>query len=239
VENALYRTGERTYTIGMGTRGPKPKLLIDTSWRPELAYAVGLIASDGCLSPDGRHIDLTSKDVSQLQTFKRILGIEHIVIGKKKGGYGNTLCYHVQFGSVVFYEWLMSIGLSSRKSHTIGALLVPDEFFADFLRGIFDGDGCIYSYMDKRWKHSYMVYIDIASASHPFLLWMQNTAERLYGVQGVIKGKSVRRVYLLSYAKEASFILLNYMYAQDHAPRLTRKFTKVQNIRIMDMTVKQ
>lgn len=31
-------------------------------WSPKIAYAVGLITTDGSLSKDGRHIDLTSKD---------------------------------------------------------------------------------------------------------------------------------------------------------------------------------
>lgn len=32
------------------------------TWSPEIAYAVGLLTTDGSLSIDGRHIDFTSKD---------------------------------------------------------------------------------------------------------------------------------------------------------------------------------
>lgn len=46
-------------------------------WNVNLAYAVGLIASDGCLSKDGRHIDLTSTDIDQIQTFARILKLSN------------------------------------------------------------------------------------------------------------------------------------------------------------------
>ncbi len=38
-------------------------------WNANLAYAVGLIAADGCLSKDGRHIILVSKDIEQLLDF--------------------------------------------------------------------------------------------------------------------------------------------------------------------------
>ena len=31
-------------------------------WNHDFAYAIGLITTDGNLSPDGRHINLTSKD---------------------------------------------------------------------------------------------------------------------------------------------------------------------------------
>ena len=53
----------------MGKRGPKPKKKISTNWSAELAYAVGLIATDGCLSKDKRHIDFTSKDKELIKTF--------------------------------------------------------------------------------------------------------------------------------------------------------------------------
>ncbi len=46
----------------MGKRGPKPKETINTKWRADLAYAIGLLATDGCLAKDNLLIDLTSKD---------------------------------------------------------------------------------------------------------------------------------------------------------------------------------
>ncbi|MEQ1500262.1 MAG: hypothetical protein ABL917_02730 [Parcubacteria group bacterium] len=44
----------------MVKRGPKPKKIIDVTWRSNLAYAIGLITTDGYLSCDGLLIDLTS-----------------------------------------------------------------------------------------------------------------------------------------------------------------------------------
>jgi hypothetical protein len=216
----------------MGLRGPKPKHTIDTTWRPDLAYVVGLLASDGSLSKDGRHINLTSKDVDQLQTFCRILGIEHIAIGKKVGGYANTLCYQVQFGSILFYRWLCSIGLTENKSKTIAALAVPDEYFCDFLRGLFDGDGSIHSSWDVRWAHSYVYCVDFVSASKNFLEWLQDRTVRLYGVKGALCDSC--RVYALRYAKREGSVLLDAMYYDERVPLLQRKFAKVQKIRMIE-----
>lgn len=70
----------------MGKRGPKPKGVVDTTWRPELAYCLGLIASDGCLLGDGLHIDLTSADREQIEHFQTALGLFHIKIGTKTSG---------------------------------------------------------------------------------------------------------------------------------------------------------
>ncbi|MBU0895403.1 MAG: LAGLIDADG family homing endonuclease, partial [Candidatus Omnitrophica bacterium] len=49
-----------------------------------LWYLVGLITSDGCLSSDGRHIDITSKDYELLEKIKMATGITN-KIGSKYG----------------------------------------------------------------------------------------------------------------------------------------------------------
>ena len=50
---------------------------ISTEWSPELAYVIGLIASDGNLSSDGRHINITSKDEVMLQNVRLCLKIRN------------------------------------------------------------------------------------------------------------------------------------------------------------------
>src|SRR3990167_535268 len=52
-------------------------------WSNKLAYAVGLITTDGNLSKDGRHINLTSKDVEQIQNLANILKLKNKVSLKK------------------------------------------------------------------------------------------------------------------------------------------------------------
>src|SRR3989344_7277407 len=70
--------------------GPKPKGKVKLVWSPHFAYAIGLLTADGCLSKDGRHIDLTSKDRAQIISFKKCLGIE-TKISLKYSGAGNEL----------------------------------------------------------------------------------------------------------------------------------------------------
>ena len=123
----------------MGKRGPKPKKIISEKWRPNLAYAVGLIATDGCLSSDGLLFDLTSKDREQLLNFSKCLGV-NFTIGNKWNSKGDE-CLRIQFKNRIFYDFLLSIGLTPRKSLTMGRLAIPNKYFFDFLRGSFDGDG--------------------------------------------------------------------------------------------------
>ncbi len=48
---------------------------IPIQWSGNLAYAVGLIATDGNLSKDGRHMVFVSKDLQLVETFQKCLGI--------------------------------------------------------------------------------------------------------------------------------------------------------------------
>jgi len=120
-------------------RGSQKNKDYKVSWSSELAYVIGLITTDGNLSPDGRHIILVSKDVSQLKTFKKCLKLKSKV-GLRRSSYtGKKDCHHVQFSNVILYKWLINIGLMPNKTKIVGALKIPNKYFFDFLRGHLDG----------------------------------------------------------------------------------------------------
>jgi hypothetical protein len=211
----------------MTKRGPKPKNLIDMSWRPELAYTVGLIATDGCLSSDGLLIDLTSKDKEQLLNFSKCLGV-NFTIGSKQNGKADK-CLRIQFKNRIFYNLLLSIGLTPKKSLTLGKIDIPDEYFFDFLRGCFDGDGCFYSYWDKRWKSSYMFYLTFSSASKFHIEWLRKQINELTNTFGHIsKSQNIKSIYSLRYAKKEALVIIKRMYYNPRVVCLSRKKFKIQ-----------
>jgi hypothetical protein len=212
----------------MGKRGPKPKQLISSKWTSDLAYLVGLIATDGCLSR-GRYVTLVSKDVENLSNFQKILGTR-LTIGTTKSGSTGTMTPRVQLNNILFYELLISIGLTPAKSKTIRMLDVPDMYFFDFLRGVFDGDGSTYSYIDKRWRSSFMFYVQFASASPAFLKWLQETISRRLHVSGHTTKAKGHNTQQLKYAKRAGLILLRRMYSEKTAVCLTRKRLKIDKM---------
>jgi len=212
----------------MGKRGPKPKRVVSEKWSPELAYALGLLATDGCLSRRDYLIDLTSKDKEQLYNFSKCLG-RPFHIGRKKSGAGNT-SYRVQFKNVYFYNFLLSLGFTPAKSKTLGALKIPDRYFFDFLRGVFDGDGSVHSYYDQRWASSFMFYTLFASASEPYVRWLQEQIYRMMAVKGHITKAKGSSIFQLKFAKKDSLALLPRMY---HSPRvvcLSRKRLKIEKM---------
>ncbi len=205
----------------------KPKRKQPVKWSPEIAYAVGLITTDGCLSGDGRHIDFTSKDNQLVNTFKKCVGISNKT-GWKTSGFTNKKYSRVQFSDVVLYKWLVSIGLTPNKSKTIRKLKIPNQYFFDFLRGHFDGDGSCYSCWDKRWRSSFMFYTSFISGSLLHLKWIQSKIKKLLKINGFISFKT--RVWSLRYAKKESKKLFSKIYYKENLPCLKRKFKKMKLI---------
>lgn len=183
-----------------------------------LWYLVGLITSDGNLSKDGRHIDITAKEKNFLQRIKESLILVNKVCKKNKGT--PKQAYRIQIANKEFYEFLLSIGLTQNKSLTIGELKVPKEYFIDFLRGCIDGDGSIMAFKHPESKNP-QLRIRLCSASIDFLNWIKKENEK-FGVIGYIKNG--KRAYLLEYAMSDSINLLNKIYYKGFPCSLSRKF---------------
>lgn len=197
------------------------------NWTNNFAYIVGLITTDGNLSKDGRHLNLTSKDLDQIHNFAKILNLKN-KIGTKKGSYTKLNKYYfIQFSNRKLYKFLTSIGLHPNKTKTLKELIIPDKYFADFLRGYLDGDGFTHSYWDKRWKSSFLLYTGFVSASKDHLVWIKRKINDLYNILGTIKynGKST---YQLIYAKNSSSILLRKIYYNKDLICLERKRFKIE-----------
>lgn len=213
----------------MAKRGPKPKGLVKIKWSANFAYAIGLLVSDGNLSPDGRHIVFVSKDLELTYLFQEALSI-NIHIGKKSNGSNkDKLYYVVQFSDCLLYQFLVGIGLMANKSKIVDRILVPEEYFFDYLRGEFDGDGSVHSYFDTRYKSSYMFYTIFASASHEHIFWLQNQLRRRLNITGHITGRE-GSCYQLKYAKRESIILLKMLYPKPRVLALSRKRLKIKKI---------
>src|SRR5437899_2547815 len=193
-------------------------------WSPELAYAVGLIATDGNLSPSGRHVSVSSGEREVLETFLRCID-RRAKIGHVKGGFGtHGLC--VQIGDVGLYRWLQSIGLTPRKSLTLGAIEVPDAFLGHLLRGLLDGDGsiidCTYDGTGKaRGRRYRTLLVRFNTASRQHAEWIRQRISKRYGLHGGLWCED--GMYQLTYAKRASRRLLPLLYPAPDVPCVLRK----------------
>ena len=175
---------------------------------PNLWYLVGLITSDGCLSSDGRHIDITSKNREFIDKIRKAFGISN-KIGTKYNSIKQK-AFHIQFANRNFYDFLLSIGLMSNKSLNLEYVKVPEVCFYDFLRGVIDGDGGI-----QRWVHHTngreQWNLRVSSGSRKFLAWLQYKIEQNIGVRGRLYSESITQARL-KYGKMAAREIIKKCY---------------------------
>lgn len=196
---------------------------VKIEWSAAFAYAIGLLATDGNLSPDNRHINFTNKDEDLAIMFKKCLGIDNKIGRKFRGGSKEKKYCVVQFGDRNFYEFLNGIGITKAKSKTLGKLEIPARYFADFLRGCIDGDGSIGTFVHPESKHL-QLRVRLVSASLPFLLWIKEEISRRAGIKTGWIGRRMKSVYPLTYGKTDSIKLFGFIYYPGVQYYLDRKY---------------
>ncbi len=211
--------------------------MVDVTWRSDLAYIVGLIASDGHLRKDVPRIGITSKDLEIIELFKKVLSIKNPWTRHARGEEPKREYYYLSFKSRQFYDFLISIGITPAKSKTIRKVDIPDEFFPDFLRGLFDGDGTFWTHWDKRWPNSFVFHFAFYSASRTFIEWIYKHLHQLYQTNGHLKKGD--GVYEVRYAKGDSKKLFEIMYYKKDILCLTRKYLKIKDALDFDTKIKQ
>ncbi len=122
--------------------------------------------------------------------------------------------------------------MTPNKTHTIGRISVPDQYFRDFLRGHLDGDGTVLTYIDtyssyKNRRYTYTrLYVKFISASKPHIFWLSETISTLINVKGSLTkyvNKYQTTMWTLKFAKKESIILLKWIYYDPLLPALRRK----------------
>lgn len=193
--------------------------------KPEILwYVVGLIATDGNLSSDGRHVVITSKDIEHLVSVQAALSLTTKITMKARGYSTEKKYGTIQIGDVNFYRYLLSIGLMPRKSLILEEIAVPLKYFGDFLRGVIDGDGNI-----RRWIHPTnnreQWALRIYSGSSQFIAWLKKTTEEVFQVGGIItitRPPNKNPLHVLKFGKMAAREILSKIY-YENALALERK----------------
>jgi DNA-binding CsgD family transcriptional regulator len=219
--------GRRLKELGIPTR-PACGVPIRTvpeellgSWSPNLAYAVGLIATDGNLSKDRSRVEFISTDLELIELYCRALGLDgiHVVSTHYQS---RKPWYKVKVSDHLFRMFLDDIGLAPAKSKTIGPLQIPDSVYPDFLRGVFDGDGSWYVSKSSLGRYQYL-RAEVCTASLDFAKWIQQRIECLCGLQCNFRSRSLGRYHYLTYIGQKALALGRWMYYSSDVLALTRK----------------
>jgi hypothetical protein len=133
---------------------------IDTE---DKAYFLGFIVADGCVSDSTNNITITQKETDILYEFKKYTNSEGNVFTSKTRNISS-------FGlsSAKTKSDLGKLGIHSNKTMVVKYPNIPERLQNHFMRGVFDGDGCISIHHDKR-DNSDRGQVNICSGSYDFI----------------------------------------------------------------------
>ena len=111
--------------------------VIDTK---EKAYLLGFWTADGWLGSKNYQVGFNNNELELIKLCKKLLDSEHKIYEINQNGIIN---YRLPISSKILHSTLINLGFNANKSHTAKYLNIPKELDSHFIRGVFDGDGCI------------------------------------------------------------------------------------------------
>jgi len=185
-------------------------------WSPEMAYVLGFFAADGSMLKNNRgahFIEFTITDLIILELIQKVVRSTHkLQIRDRNSGIWKVQ-YRLQIGSKEWFSDLSRLGFTQNKSNTLKFPKIPKKYLGDFIRGYFDGDGCVYfnnlKYADRKYKRWVLLTI-FTSGSREFLEAL-HTILRTFKVKGGSLRKKVRG-FDLAFSHSDSLALYRLMY---------------------------
>lgn len=103
------------------------------------AYWLGLLSADGCNSRDRTiKLGLNNQDCDTLVKLKQCINYSGPIKNIRED------MVELQINSREFTNNIMKYGIVTNKTFKINLPKIPNNLYRDFIRGYFDGDGCIY-----------------------------------------------------------------------------------------------
>lgn len=196
-----------------------------SEYSQESCYWAGFLAADGCIDVNNTiRIELAGKDMGHVQKFKDFCGSEHSISHNQlKNSYKVGFCSPA-IASDLYYKYAVTVD----KTHGLLLPILPElEDYRHYIRGFFDGDGCITEFFNNRPTATYRVFLTSGS-----LAFLEELLELLKNssitVGGSIQKKATNCWHIQFGVKDsASFLTWIYSGATVYLPR---KYDKYVNL---------
>lgn len=134
-----------------GTLRPQRKHFVNFTFfenidSPIKAYWLGFIVADGHVTKNNYKVSLVSKDKEVIEKFKLAIASEHPITHRANFDKRTNKTYYswmIQITSKHFVSHLISQGVTHAKSSHCKFPVMNENLYTHFIRGLFDGDGCI------------------------------------------------------------------------------------------------
>ncbi len=222
-------------TIGASkNKEPKVNETFFNRWSLSMAYVLGYFCADGCMfiNPGGsKYVSFYSTDNELIAKTKRLLNSKNKIAVRDRKNVNWKKLFSLQIGSKSMYSDLLKLGLMSTKAKRLSLPNIPDKYLRHFVRGYFDGDGCIsHGYYKRKYrrKNNFILMARFASSSKNFL----DNLSRKLSLSADLKGGCLCKNsggFHLIYSKNDTVKLFNFMYNRvSREEFLERKYNKFQ-----------
>ncbi len=200
------------------------------------AYWLGWIWSDGNICTDKYSkiisLGLNYKDLKIIENFKQDLQSSHKII-EGKYIYDKYKLRHVatiKLASKQIFDDLLKYGITPRKTYDNTAPKnIPEQYLSHFIRGLFDGDGCITRYS----KIPSNINVSISS-TYTTCNWLLQTIKAVLDVGGGIYQHKHSPVSWEWKLQGRNGVIKFYQYIYHEAERfLERKYNKFKELGLL------
>ena len=188
-----------------------------------MAYVLGILASDGTVRKNTNEIKLTLSAVDKnfLESLYNLIGGRPIKEYTDSKGYSNVTW---RFSSKIIKNELAKYNIVPNKTHTFKfPKLLEERYWIDFIRGYFDGDGCI----STAGKSS--IRFQICSKTREILETIIDYFEDKYKINKPSIYKRKDGLYYFQYSSVATRNIYKFLYTDNclYLPRKKEKYEKL------------
>jgi len=165
----------------------------------EKAYFLGFISADGCVIERNGNcrvlsIHINKQDIDILEKFKKEINYEgEISMGKSRSRMCTIFCT-----SMKMFNDLSKYNVTPRKSRILKFPKLPENMIHHYMRGYFDGDGCVSIHKDKRFENGDRGQINMVSASYDFISkYVDIIVEKTNAKRNTISDRKSNRSYFV------------------------------------------
>ena len=191
----------------------------------EDAYWLGFIYADGYVSDKNDfEVSLMKADYKHLEKLRSYLELSTKV-------YVDDFRCRLVYRNKILVDNLKRLGVRPRKSLTLAfPTQVPNNLVKDFIRGYFDGDGCLGLYKKQnKTKESVIVYMSVLGTKS-FLEGVRKHSPVSFGKY--VKNNGSENTLVLSTAHKKARTFAHWLY-YDAAIYLDRKYKKFEKIAVL------
>ena len=200
----------------------------------EKAYWLGFLYADGYVTSTNVPavgLSLAIKDRGHVEKFRRALNASQPIREyTTTGGYtpGCRYCRLLLIGQQ-FYDNAVRQGILEHKTHVLAPPSIPEEFNRHFIRGYFDGDGSLTSYVNA---YNTVTYTLKFTGTKALLNWINDQVEQNCGfrTKNLYKRRPTDVVVSLEFGStKRTLAVAHWLYQNSHV-YLDRKYQRYQDM---------